>query len=98
MIKSFFYGTLSTLALAGVATAEAPSVAVDIPPIHSLVAQVMQGVGTPNLIVQPGASPHGYSLRPSEAATLQSADIVFWVSESLTPWLNLPIKPHCLTR
>ena len=92
MIKSFFYGTLSALALSGVATAETPSVAVDIPPIHSLVAQVMQGVGTPNLIVQPGASPHGYSLRPSEAATLQSADIVFWVSESLTPWLNQPIN------
>lgn len=92
MIKSLFYGALSTLTLVGVAAAEVPSVAVDIPPVHSLVAKVMQGVGTPNLIVQPGASPHGYSLRPSEAASLQSADIVFWVSQGLTPWLEGPIE------
>ncbi len=90
--KSFFYGAVSTLALAGVATAEVPSVAVDIPPIHSLVAKVMQGVGTPDLIVQSGASPHEYSLRPSEAAALQDADLVFWASEGLTPWLVGPIE------
>lgn len=91
MIKSLFYGALSTFTCVSVAIAETPSVAVDIPPVHSLVAKVMQGVATPNLIVQPGASPHGYSLRPSQAAALQSADIIFWVSEGLTPWLEGPI-------
>ena len=70
------------------AIAEAPNVAVDIAPVHSLVARVMDGVGTPSLIVQPGASPHEYALRPSEARALQDADLVFWVSEGLTPWLE----------
>lgn len=88
MTKSFLYGTVASLALAGTAIAEMPSVSVDIPPIHSLVSMVMEGVGTPNLIVRTGASPHGYSLRPSEAEALQDADIVFWVSEGLTPWLE----------
>jgi len=92
MRNLFIYGAVSTLAFAGVAAADVPSVAVDIPPVHSLVSKIMEGVGTPNLIVQPGASPHGYSLRPSEAAALQSADIVFWVSEGLTPWLEGPIE------
>lgn len=92
MKKSTFYGALSTFVFANVAFAEVPSVAVDISPIHSLVTQVMAGVGAPNLIVQPGASPHGYSLRPSEAAALQNADIVFWVSEGLTPWLKGSIE------
>lgn len=91
MIKSFLYGAVSTLAFAGIATADAPSVAVDIPPIYALVAKVMHGVGTPNLIVQSGASPHEYSLRPSEATALQNADLVFWASEGLTPWLIGPI-------
>lgn len=73
---------------AGTALADVPRVAVDIAPVHSLVARVMQGVGDPSLIVAPGASPHEYSMRPSEAAALQDADLVFWVSPDLTPWLD----------
>jgi zinc transport system substrate-binding protein len=74
--------------LGGVAMADVPNVAVDIAPVHSLVARVMEGVGEPSLIVAPGGSPHEYSLRPSEAAALQDADLVFWVSPDLTPWLE----------
>lgn len=74
--------------MGGTATADVPRVAVDVTPVHSLVARVMEGVGEPNLIVQPGASPHGYSLRPSEAAALQQADLVFWIGQDLTPWLE----------
>jgi zinc transport system substrate-binding protein len=78
--------------MGGTAVAEVPHVATDIAPIHSLVARVMDGVGTPDLIVQPGGSPHEYSLRPSEAEALQEADLVFWVSPDLTPWLGDAIK------
>ena len=73
---------------AGAAFAEVPQVAVDIAPVHSLVARVMQGLGDPMLIVSQGASPHEYSLRASQASALQNADVVFWVSPDLTPWLD----------
>ena len=69
--------SLTSALLASTAMADVPSVAVDIAPVHSLVARVMDGVGTPELIVQSGATPHEYSLRPSEAAALQNADLVF---------------------
>jgi zinc transport system substrate-binding protein len=42
----------------------------------------MQGVGEPEMILPPGASPHGYAMRPSEAAALQSADVVVWIGEA----------------
>ncbi|MBN8413360.1 zinc ABC transporter substrate-binding protein [Halomonas litopenaei] len=71
-----------------IAVADVPNVAVDIPPVHAVVAQVMGELGSPELVIQPGASPHGYSMRPSEAQALASADAVFWVSDSLTPWLE----------
>ncbi len=71
--------------------ADAPRVATDIAPVHSLVAQVMAGVGEPDLIVQPGASPHGYALRPSQARALQNADLVIWMGEALTPWMEKPV-------
>jgi zinc transport system substrate-binding protein len=82
--------TVSLLAslMGGTVLADAPKVAVDIAPVHSLVARVMDGVGTPGLILPPGASPHGYSLRPSEAGLLQEAALVFWVGADLSPWLE----------
>ncbi|MGR3700170.1 MAG: metal ABC transporter solute-binding protein, Zn/Mn family, partial [Roseovarius sp.] len=76
------------LTLASGAMADAPRVATDIAPVHSLVARVMQGAGAPDVLVRPGASPHGYAMRPSEAAALEAADLVFWMGEGLTPWLE----------
>ena len=52
--------SLTAALMGGTAFADVPQVAVDIAPVHSLVARVMDGVGTPDLIVQPGASPHEY--------------------------------------
>ncbi|PWR02632.1 zinc transporter [Meridianimarinicoccus roseus] len=76
--------------MAGPARA-APRVAADIPPVHALVAQVMDGIGTPDLIMGGGASPHGHALRPSEARALQAADLVVWIGPGLTPWLGMAL-------
>jgi len=72
--------------------AKAPQVATDIAPVQSLVARVMQGVGTPALIIRQGASPHEYALRPSEAAALARADLVIWIGPELTPWLQSAVE------
>ncbi len=77
---------------AGAAHAEAPKVVVSIKPIHSLVASIMQGVGEPSLIVEGAASPHTYSMKPSNAAALQDADIVFFVGHGLEAFLEKPLE------
>lgn len=69
------------------ARADVPRVASDIPPVHSLVATVMGELGEPALLMRAGSSPHGYAMRPSEAAALEASDVVFWTSAALTPWL-----------
>ena len=74
------------------ANADVPNVVTDIPAVHSLVSQVMGDLGQPELLMKQGASPHGYSMRPSEARALQEADIVFWIGEELTPWLESSIE------
>ncbi|MEK7246227.1 MAG: zinc ABC transporter substrate-binding protein [Pseudomonadota bacterium] len=79
------------LALAFPVRAETPRVVVSIPPIHSLVAGVMEGVATPDLLVKGGASPHTYSLKPSYAKALAYARLVFWVGESLEAFLAKPL-------
>lgn len=70
------------------ALADAPRVAATIKPIHSLVAAVMGDLGTPELIVDGGASPHTYSLRPSDASALEQADIVFWTGHGMELFLE----------
>lgn len=74
----------STPALA----AESIDVVASIKPIHALVAAVMGDVGTPHLIVKGGASPHTASLRPSDAAALEAADVVIWVGPELERFLT----------
>ncbi|MDG2372677.1 MAG: zinc ABC transporter substrate-binding protein [Paracoccaceae bacterium] len=88
MSKNFISLAAGMAMIGGVAMSDTPKVAVDISPVHSLVSRVMHGVGTPDLIVQAGASPHGYTLRPSEAKALQDAQMVFWMGESLSPWME----------
>ncbi len=85
--KLFSVGVAATL-LGSSAFANVPNVATDIAPVHSLVARVMDGLGTPDLVISQGASPHEYSLRPSEAGALQEPDLVFWIGEDLTPWMD----------
>lgn len=87
MIRRLFAMVLvSGLSIASPAWA-APLVAADIPAVHSLVATVMGDTGNPELLLDASASPHDYSLRPSEARLLRKADLIIWTSAGLTPWL-----------
>ena len=88
IIKTTLGTAICGLWLSGMVSADVPQVTTDIPVTHSLVTRVMAGIGTPDLIVNRGASPHDYSLRPSNAASLEAADLVFWISNGLTPWLD----------
>ncbi len=72
--------------LATAAAAADLKVTVTIKPVHALVAQVMDGVGVPALLVQGAASPHTYALKPSDARALNHADIFFRVSETIEPF------------
>ena len=63
-------------------------VVTSIKPVHSLVSSVMQGVGTPVLLIEGTASPHSYSLKPSQAQHLQAADIIFWMGHDLEAFLD----------
>ena len=73
------------------AAAEPPAAVASIKPVHSLLAGVMEGAGQPTLLVPGGASPHTWTLRPSDAHALEHADLVVWVGEGLESFLVQPI-------
>lgn len=79
------------LATCGVAAAEV-KVATSIAPAHSLAARVMQGVAEPTLILEPGASPHEFALKPSDAAALDAAELVIWIGAPLELWMTRPLE------
>ena len=87
----FILPILSLLTIFSPANADIKVVA-SIKPIHSLVSSLMDGVGTPDLIVDGYASPHAFAMKPSHAKMLQNADLIFWVGEGLENFLEKPLK------
>jgi zinc transport system substrate-binding protein len=57
-----------------------------IKPVHSLVSQVMAGLGRPVLLVDGQASPHSFSMKPSDARALADAEVVVRVAASVEPF------------
>lgn len=74
------------------ALADVPRVVTDLPPIHSLAAQVMGDLGTPALLLDRGGNAHDFQLRPSQAAALADADLILWVGPEMTPWLDRALE------
>ena len=63
-----------------------------IKPLHSLIANVMDGVGEPSLIIEDSTSPHSFTLKPSHAKLLQEADLIFWVGEGIETFMERPLE------
>ena len=81
----------STLLLAVSAAHAEPKVVTSIKPVHSLVSAVMEGIGTPDLVVTGAGSPHDYTLKPSQAALLEKAELIFWIGHEFEAFLEKPV-------
>ena len=68
-----------------------PAVVADTPVVHSLAAKVMGDLGSPTLLLDRGADPHNFQLRPTQAQALSQAGVVFWVGPELAPWMERAI-------
>ena len=91
LINKFLFATFFTFFL-GFSHAKAElQVVTSIKPIHSLASLLMNGIGTPKLIVDGSNSPHNFTLKPSHAKMLQNADLVFWVGEDIETFLEKPL-------
>lgn len=69
------------------ADARALAVVTSIAPVQSLASALVGDDGTVSVLVPPGASPHTYSLKPSDAASLARADVIFWIGPAMETFL-----------
>jgi zinc transport system substrate-binding protein len=49
-------------------------------------------LGAPVLLLDRGADAHSFQLRPSQAAALSDAGLVFWIGPEMTPWLDRTLE------
>ncbi len=77
---------------ASLAAAPAPAFAVEavatIPAAHAILSGITGDTAEANLLIQGGASPHTYSLKPSDAASLAEANLVVWVGPGIETFLD----------
>lgn len=66
----------------------APKVLATIKPVHSLVAAVMSGAGTPELLIGGALSEHSYELKPSDARKIREADLIFEIGPDMETYLS----------
>lgn len=88
-LRVFVFFALSALSLG--ASAEV-KVLTSIKPLQLIAAAVQEGVGTPEVLLPPGASPHHYALRPSDVRRVADADLVYWIGPDMEGFLGKALQ------
>jgi zinc transport system substrate-binding protein len=71
-----------------VASAQAEvRVLTSIKPLQLIAAAVQDGIGEPEVLLPPGASPHHYALRPSDVRRVRDADLLYWIGPDMEGFL-----------
>jgi len=69
-----------------------PQVVVSIKPIHSIVAFLMEGVASPELLLQSNNSAHTFHLKPSQIRMIDTADLVISIGDEFEIGLRKALK------
>lgn len=70
-----------------------PIILTSINPITEIVREITGTHAEVERLLPPGASPHTFSLKPSDIVKAQNARILFYVSDNLDSWASqLPLK------
>lgn len=72
------------------------NVLTSIKPLQLIAAAVQDGVGVPEVLLPPGASPHNYALRPSDVRKVQSVDLLYWIGPDMEGFLPRVLKGRSL--
>ncbi|HHQ4619250.1 zinc ABC transporter substrate-binding protein ZnuA [Aeromonas veronii] len=65
-----------------------------IKPLGFIAAAITDGVSEPKVLLPTGASPHDFSLRPSDIRNINSAGLVVWVGPELEGFMAKPLANH----
>ncbi|WBE25693.1 zinc ABC transporter substrate-binding protein ZnuA [Denitrificimonas caeni] len=89
MLRFLLLSCLSLLALSAQAQVQ---ILTSIKPLQLIAAAIQDGQGEPQVLLPPGASPHYFVLRPSDAKRLDNADLFYWIGPDLENFLPRLLK------
>ena len=70
----------------------ATQVVTSIKPLQLIASAIGDGVTEPELLLPENASPHSFTLRPSDMQRLTEAELIFWVGPDLEQSLSRPLQ------
>lgn len=83
-----FKKSLLTLALLGTTAVANANVLTSIKPLGFISSAITDGVTETEVLLPVTASPHDYSLKPSDIKKLKSADLVVWIGDEMETFLD----------
>lgn len=86
-----FKKSLLSLALLSVVSIANANVLTTIKPLGFISAAITDGVTETTVLLPTSASPHDYSLKPSDVEKLQSAELIVWIGDEMESFLEKSI-------
>ncbi|MCX4026733.1 zinc ABC transporter substrate-binding protein [Endozoicomonas sp. SM1973] len=74
------------------------NILVSVKPIQLIAKAITGNITTPNVLVPVSASPHHYSLKPSDLTKIRQADVVFWIGPQMEVFLQKPLAKRSLNQ
>ncbi len=86
-----FKKSVLSLALLGATAVSNADVLTTVKPLGFIANAITDGVTETKVLLPTSASPHDYSLKPSDVEQLQSAQLVVWIGEEMESFLEKSI-------
>ncbi|MDE1464183.1 zinc ABC transporter substrate-binding protein [Spartinivicinus poritis] len=74
------------------------NILVSVKPIQLIAKAITGNIATPDVLVPVSASPHHYSLKPSDLTKIRQADVVFWIGPQMEVFLQKPLAKRSLNQ
>ncbi|MCX8583058.1 MULTISPECIES: zinc ABC transporter substrate-binding protein ZnuA [unclassified Gilliamella] len=84
--------TQLTLIVIGLTNNVNANVISSVRPIGFITEAIASGVTNTDILLPDGASPHTYSLKPSDLAKIKNADLIIWVGEDMEVFMPTVLK------
>lgn len=81
-----------TLIVIGLTNNVNANVISSVRPIGFITEAIASGVTNTDILLPDGASPHTYSLKPSDLAKIKNADLIIWVGEDMEVFMPTVLK------
>lgn len=86
-------GLVFLLLLSPFSSAQEPlKVVTTVKPLQLVANAIVADLGDVDVLIPPGASPHHYSLKPSDMRLLRASDLVIWIGPDMEQFLSKTIK------